>query len=171
MKFLVVVLMICVAGLLLMAGCTTPTAPATPTPSPTTTATPMATVTAPAPIIDPELVGSWTLGEMGTQGGMSVLNIFPAPITITFSDQGTLAGNGGCNNYQGSYSLTGESGPFGKQITVGPVISTLMYCVDTSNIETTYLQILSNVSAYGIDNNTRLSMRDPIGSTLVYQRT
>jgi heat shock protein HslJ len=169
MKILISILMICVAVSILIAGCTTPTVPATPTP--TTVATPLPTVTTPAPVTDPELTGSWTLGEMATQGGQAVMNIFPAPITITFFEQGTLSGNGGCNNYQGSFTLTGMSGPFGKEISIGPVASTQMYCVSTSDIEMTYLQILSNASAYGIDNNTRLSMRDPTGSTLVYGRT
>jgi heat shock protein HslJ len=166
MKALITVLMICVAIGLLAAGCTTPV---TVTPTPTTTATP--TPTATIQVTDPALVGSWTLGEMGLQGGQAPLTIFPQPITIQFSSQGALAGNGGCNNYQGSYTLTGTSGQFGKTITMGPIITTMMYCVDTSAIETSYFQILSNTTSYGIDNNTILSMRDPLGSTLVYQRT
>jgi heat shock protein HslJ len=108
---------------------------------------------------------------MGLQGGQAPLTIFPKPITITFSAPGTLAGNGGCNNYGGSYTLTGDSGPFGKEISIGPITSNMMYCVDTSDLESTYFQILSNVSAYGIDNTSILSMRDPLGSTLVFQRT
>jgi heat shock protein HslJ len=171
MKFCIAILIFCMTAIILIAGCTTPSVPTTPTPTPTLTATPSPTQTTVGPVIDPELVGTWTLGEMATQGGSEVINIFPAPITILFSDTGTLAGNGGCNSYQGSYSLTGATGPFGNQISIGPIISTQMYCVDTSPIETTYFQILSNISAYGIDNTSRLSMRDPSGSTLVYGRT
>lgn len=169
MKSLVVILMICVAAGILAAGCTTPVAP--PTPVPTTVATPLPTVTAPAPVTDPQLVGSWTLGEMGTQGGQAVINVFPSPITITFTNLGTLSGSGGCNNYQGGYTLTGTSGPFGNQITIGPIASTQMYCTDTSSLETTYLQILQSATAYNIDNNSVLSLRAPSGSTLVYHRT
>jgi len=168
MKALITILMICVATGLLVAGCTTQV-PTTPTPP--TTVTSLPTTTTPVSVTDPELIGNWTLGEMGLAGGQAPLNIFPEPITITFYEQGTMVGNGGCNNYQGSYTLTGGSGPFGKEISFGPIVSTLMYCVDTSEIETSYFQILSNVTAYGIDNTTILSMRDPLGSTLVYQRT
>jgi putative lipoprotein len=169
MKILVVVLLICVAGGLLAAGCTAPVAQ--PTPVPTTMATPLPTVTAAPPVTDPQLTGTWTLGEMGTQGGQGVINVFPAPITITFTNMGTVSGSGGCNNYNGGYTLTGASGPFGKQISIGPLASTQMFCADTSNLETTYLQILQDATSYSIDNNTVLSLRAPSGSTLVYQRT
>jgi heat shock protein HslJ len=131
----------------------------------------MPTMTTPAPVTDPELVGSWTLGEMASQGGQAVINIFPAPITITFTSQGTLSGSGGCNNYQGGYTLTGSSGPFGKEISIGPLASTQMFCADTSNLEATYLQILQAATSYNIDNNTELTLRAPSGSTLVYKRT
>jgi heat shock protein HslJ len=168
MKVLISVLLICVAVGLLVAGCTTPV---TMTPTPTTTATP--TPTATAPVTDPALAGSWTLGEMGLQGGQAPLTVFPQPITITItiSEPGILAGNGGCNNYGGTYTLTGTSGPFGKAIIMGPIASNMKYCSDSSDIENSYFQILSNVTSYGIDNNTTLSMRDPLGSTLVFQRT
>jgi heat shock protein HslJ len=169
MKALIIALMLCVAACILISGCTTPTVPTTPTPTPTAT-TPPPTVTTPPPVSDPELIGDWTLGEMASQGGMSIQNIFTEPITITFYDQGTLDGYGGCNNYQGSYTLPGTIGPNGKQITMGPIISTLKYCIGTSDTETLYLQILSNVTAYGIDNTTKLSMRDPVGNTLVFLR-
>ena len=168
MKALIAVLMLCVIVGLLVAGCTTPV-PVTVTPTPTTT--PQTTAT--TPVTDPALAGTWTLGEMGLQGGQAPLTVFPQPITITItiSEPGILAGNGGCNNYGGTYTLTGASGPFGKTIIMGPIASNMKYCIDSSDIENSYFQILSNVTSYGIDNNTHLSMRDPLGSTLVYQRT
>jgi heat shock protein HslJ len=168
MKVLIFVLLMCVAAALMVAGCTTPV---TVTPTPTTTATPTPTPT--TVVTDPALAGSWTLGEMGLQGGQAPLTVFPQPITITItiSEPGILAGNGGCNNYGGTYTLTGTSGPFGKKISMGPIASNLKYCIDSSDIENLYFQILSNVTSYGIENNTQLSMRDPLGSTLVYQRT
>jgi heat shock protein HslJ len=169
MKAFIAVLALCVAACILLAGCTTPTVPTTPMPTATAT-TPLPTMTTPAPVSDPELIGDWTLGEIASQGGQSIQTVFTEPITIIFYDQGTLDGYGGCNNYQGSYTLTGTTGPFGKQISMGPIISSLKYCIDTSNTETLYFQILSNVTAYGIDNTTKLSMRDPVGNTLVFLR-
>jgi heat shock protein HslJ len=167
MKALISVLVLCVAVGLLVAGCVTPVPV---TPAPTTTATPRSTPT--TSVTDPALAGSWTLRELGLQGGQAPLTVFPQPITIiiTLSEPGILAGNGGCNNYGGTYTLTGTSGPFGKTIIMGPIASNMKYCIDSSDIENSYFQILSNVNSYGIDNNTTLSMRDPLGSTLVYQR-
>jgi heat shock protein HslJ len=168
MKVLIAVLLTFVAAGILIAGCATTPVPQTATPTPTITPTP--TVIATGPVIDPELLGDWNLSAMGSQGGQSVLTVFAEPITITFYDQGTFNGYGGCNNYQGSYTLNGETSPFGNQISIGPIISTLKYCISTSDTETLYFQILSNVTAYGIDNGTTLSMRDPLGNTLIFVR-
>lgn len=166
MKALIAVLMMCIAAAIVVAGCTTPV-PVTPVQTTITNPQPTATT----PVTDPALTGSWTLGAMGLRGGQASLTIFPQPITITIAENGILAGNGGCNNYGGSYILPGTNGPFGRTIIIGPIASNMKYCSDSSDIETAYFQILSNVSSYGVDNNTKLSMRDPLGSTLVFQRT
>lgn len=170
MKLILVLFAACVAACLAVAGCTTGTTPPPATTSPTAIATPLATVTAIPPVTDPQLAGTWTLGQMGTQGGRAIITVFPQPITIMFSAPGALSGWGGCNNYQSTYTLTGNSGPFGKQISIGPITSTKMACVDTGSLEATYLQILGAVSAYSIDSNNVLSMRDPSGSTLVFKK-
>jgi heat shock protein HslJ len=151
MKAIIAVLLFCVGAGLLVAGCTTPTTQ--------------------GPVAGSELVGNWTLGEMGLAGTQAPLTTFPQPITITFSPKGIIAGNGGCNNYQGSYTLPGTNGSFGRKITMGPIITTRMYCNGTSAIENTYFHILSNVTEYRIDNTTTLSMQDPVGSIVVFQRT
>ena len=70
---------------------------------------------------------------------------FPIPdLTITFNSDGTLTGFGGCNNFFGVYTLTGQTSEFGKGITMGPVGSTKMFCADTSSLETTYLANVQN---------------------------
>jgi heat shock protein HslJ len=170
MKSFLLAGMICLVFIVLMAGCTSqPVSPPETTTTPTVI-TPVMTATAPEAVIDAELLGTWTLTEMGIQGGQAVLNVFSAPIIITFFDQGTLAGNGGCNNYNAPYTLTGGTGPFGKEIMIGPVISTKMYCVGTSDTETTYLQILQSARTYSIDAKQTLSMRDENGNVLVFSQ-
>jgi len=154
-----------VIACLLVAGCTTMKVPTT------TTEIPISSVTTPVCLSDPVLIGNWRLTGMGLPDRLGTLTIFHRPITVNFSGQGTLEGNGGCNTYKGSYSLTGK-GAFGYQIKIEKIISTQIYCEDASPIETTYFQVLDNVSAYWIDNATTLHMLDDFdGGTLEYRRT
>ncbi|HQA80930.1 MAG TPA: META domain-containing protein, partial [Methanoregulaceae archaeon] len=44
------------------------------------------------------------------------------PISIQFADDGKVSGNGGCNSYSGSYTVSGNS------ITMSGFATTLMYC-------------------------------------------
>jgi heat shock protein HslJ len=170
MKYLAFAGFVCIVLGILVAGCTSPSVSPPVTTPPTTVFTPEMTPAVPATVSDSELLGTWTLTEMGIQGGQAVLNVFSAPITITFFDQGTLAGNGGCNNYNAPYTLTGETGPFGEEIMIGPIISTQMYCVATSDTEATYLQILQSANSYVVDEGQTLSMRDEKGNVLVFSR-
>ena len=145
---------------LLVAGCTTQ-APATPPPTtvtvpPTTVPVPTAT---PTPLKDPALIGSWNLKGAMVGGGTQpvILNTQP---TITFNSDGTLTGFGGCNNYFGSYTLTGQTTKFGPSITIGNLGSTQMYCAETSDLELTYLNLLRSTMAYSITNNKMLLTTD-----------
>jgi heat shock protein HslJ len=144
---------------MLFAGCTTK-APATP---PVTTvpvpATTMPVPTATTPLTDPALNGTWNLkGAM--VGGGTEPRITNVQITITFNNDGTLTGFGGCNNYFGSYTLTGQTSKFGKTITIGGLGSTQMYCAETSDLELTYLNLLRSSMAYSITNDKLLLTTD-----------
>lgn len=162
--------MICLCLFILMAGCTSqPVSPPEATTQPTVI-TPQMTATVPAPATDAGLIGTWTLTEMAVQDGSAVMNVFSAPITLSFFTEGTMAGNGGCNNYQGTYTITGAELPFGNEIIIGPIASTAMYCVSTSDTETTYLQILQNARTYALEGGQTLSLRDEPGNVLVFSR-
>ena len=142
----------------LVAGCTTQ-APATPpvttVPVPATTV-PTAT---PTPLTDPALIGSWNLkGAM--VGGGTEPRILNNKLTITFNSDGTLSGFGGCNNYFGSYTLTGQTTKFGPSMSIGNLGSTQMYCAETSDLEMTYLNLLRSTMAYSITNNKMLLTTD-----------
>ena len=63
-----------------------------------------------------------------------------------------MTGNGGCNSYSGSYLVEGTTTLYGRSITIGPVLSTQMYCRATSEQEGTYFQILQSTASYSIDN-------------------
>jgi heat shock protein HslJ len=170
MKLLILCVSACVLLAMFMAGCTTTTPPVTPTATPTPTMTVPPPTTSAAPIIDPALLGTWTLQQMYVQGAGAPITAFNVPITATFDDQGNLYGNGGCNDYNGGYTLTGGTNEFGKDIRIGPLISTLMYCESTSSTESTYLQILNSATSYSVPNPQTLSLRAPLGSTLVFTK-
>ena len=65
-------------------------------------------------------------------------------ITLKFNNDGTLTGFGGCNNYNANYILTGQTTEFGKTITIGPIVSTKMFCADTSDQESKYFANLQD---------------------------
>jgi heat shock protein HslJ len=58
-----------------------------------------------------------------------------AEINMTINSDGTLVGNGGCNSYSGPYTILRGITTFGQGITVGPVVSTLIYCRATTEQE------------------------------------
>jgi len=104
---------------------------------------------------------------MGIQDGTAIA--YPtAQISLTFNQDGTASGYGGCNNYNGPYTLTGQISSKGKGITIGPIVSSLRYCRDYTEQENMYLQILGNAMAYNVDGN-QLSITDTTGNVLVYQ--
>ena len=144
---------------ILAAGCTTTPAPV---PTPVTTATPVPTpaptaaiVVISGPLTDPALTGNWNF-----KGGMVAGGTMPAipsvQITITFNNDGTFTGFGGCNNYNGNYKLTGNTTEFGKTISIGPIASTKMICADTSDQESKYLANLQDAKTYSIPTNTMI---------------
>jgi heat shock protein HslJ len=143
---------------LVIAGCTTTPAPV-PTPTATIVPTPVpaavVTVATTAPLTDPALTGSWTLKGMMVGGGTST-TIPSTQITLTFKNDGTLSGFGGCNNYNANYVLTGRTTSFGKTISIGPGISTQKFCAGTSDQESAYLANLQKAETYSITTNNMM---------------
>lgn len=99
----------------------------------------------------PNLAGS----EWGLQGQ-------DAPF-VQFGANGEMTGNGGCNNFGGSYKLNGE------RLIIGPIMSTKKACMgDVMQQETAFFQALQKahrVAAtrlklviYDADNNELLSL-------------
>ena len=158
-------LLVCVIAIILVAGCTSPQPVPQPTIplTPTLTATPVPTTPA-VPVV---LTRDWIVTTMGIQDGTAIA--YPtAQISLTFNQDGTLAGYGGCNNYNGPYTLTGQISSKGKGITIGPIVSSLRYCRDYTEQENMYLAILQGAMAYNVDGN-QLSITDKTGNVLVYQ--
>jgi heat shock protein HslJ len=146
----------------LVCGCTTPS-PAQP---PATPALPVTTVSQ-VPAAEPGFLGNWMLTMMTIKEGSVVIRP-TTDITLAFNADGTLTGYGGCNNYFGSYTLTGTTTMFGDGITVSPLASTKKYCEINGQQETTYLAILQDTMAYAVNSN-QLTLTDKSNNVLVYK--
>lgn len=154
----------------MVAGCTSQNT-ASSAPVVTTTAVPVPTETATtstAPVLPTELAGDWTLTAMGIQDGSAVTHP-TTTITLTFSSDGSVYGNGGCNNYNGPFNLTGTTTAKGSGLIIGPLTSTKMSCAATSQQESTYLEILQKTRAYVVDG-TQLTLTATDQNVLIYQR-
>ena len=150
----------------MVAGCTTPQAPAP-------VATPVLTPdTTPAPVTRPipdNLAGHWTLTTMGIQDGTAVIHP-DYGITLTLNTDGSLTGYTGCNNYFGSYTLTGAVTQKGMGMTVSNLGATKMFCAPYAELEQNYLAILGKTAAFDA-SATGLTLTADTLDVLVYQRT
>jgi heat shock protein HslJ len=71
-------------------------------------------------------------------------------LTADFGKDGNLSGNAGCNTYSGAYKVNGD------QITIGPLVSTMMACSEPEGVmeqETQYLAALQSAATYQIEGN------------------
>jgi heat shock protein HslJ len=98
-----------------------------------------------------KLVGSWTVDTMHRQAKMEAETL--SNVFLSFKEDNTFTGSGGCNRISGSFILKGTSIKFSN------IISTKMAC-DRLEQEGAFLKLLQEtVSAYTVDNNV-LWLRD-----------
>jgi heat shock protein HslJ len=84
----------------------------------------------------PDIGGEWKLVSYG-----DAANPTPALSNVDTSiqfDSGKMSGNVGCNGFGGAYELGGD------QITFSGVMSTMMYCEETSTQEQVVLAVFSD---------------------------
>jgi len=89
------------------------------------------------------------------------------PISLQLADDGKLNGNAGCNNYFGSYTLSGST------ISIGTLGTTVMFCGEPGvmDLETTYLAVLPQMNLYTVSGN-ELTLSDGSGKiTMIYDTT
>lgn len=111
-------------------------------------ASPTAAAAGSAPLTNPDLVGTeWLLGDLP---GQVLADVRP---TISFSGDGTVEGNAGCNTFSGSYTVDGSN------LTFGPLISTRMACEGAKGtLETAYLAAIQATTAYEITDAGELKL-------------
>jgi heat shock protein HslJ len=66
--------------------------------------------------------------------------------SIEFKD-GQMSGNVGCNGFGGEYKVNGDS------IEFGPVMSTMVFCENVAEQESTVLATLQEKTSFVIDGN------------------
>jgi heat shock protein HslJ len=143
-----------VAIALVALGAAACTAAASPSPSPSAAGGGGA-ASATAPLTNPDLVGTeWVLGDLP---GQVLADVRP---TISFSGDGTVTGNAGCNTFNATYTVTGDT------IEIGPIMSTKMACEEPmATVEAAYLAALEAVNKVGMLDNGKLQLWDDGGKT------
>jgi heat shock protein HslJ len=96
----------------------------------------------------PELGGTtWKLMQLGPNGAVD-----EAPATLSFSKDGKVTGNGGCNSFEGTYTVSGMVLKFGA-LTAGKKV-----CGEAANKqEASLLKALEQAQTYQL-GATKLSI-------------
>jgi len=108
-----------------------------------------------------DIVGDWKLVSYGdaTNPTPAIPNV---DASIKFDSSGQIGGNVGCNGFGGNYEMSGD------KITFNSIMSTLMYCEETSSQEQTVLSVFSdNVSLQIQMNGDALTITSADGSSVV----
>lgn len=114
----------------------------------------------PEPVQSPVGV-EWTLASLG--GQPAVLGAGGRPATLLLTDISSRAsGFAGCNQFSGSYTLSGSS------LSFGPLAMTRMACAQGGELESRYTMALGRVTEWKM-TSTGLELRK--GSTLLAKFT
>ena len=94
------------------------------------------------------LQGTWKLTQYGSSDVMMPA-VEDADASLTFADDGTVSGSGGCNSLGGTYEVKGS------EITFGQMTSTLMACDDARNAQESFVtQVLTGTAQYEVKDQT-----------------
>lgn len=115
-----------------------------------------------AVVVPASLTGGTWNATMLNNGKQAVTGLVEgSTITAIFGTDGTLTGNGGCNNYNTTYKTDGD------KIKIEPAASTMMACGDDVTMqEGQYFNALANAATYSISNG-ELELRDASGALQV----
>jgi heat shock protein HslJ len=103
---------------------------------------------------------SWGLVSYAGEGGSATEVPDGVTATALFAD-GTVSGSGGCNRFTGPYELDGDA------LSIGPLASTLMACVEPQgSVEQAYLAALEQTAGYQTDAST-LELLDDAGDAVL----
>jgi heat shock protein HslJ len=106
------------------------------------------------------LEGEWSLVSYGNASA-------PTPAlpnvetSINFGGDGQFGGNVGCNSFGAEYSVSGD------KITFGSVLSTMMFCEDINEQESTVLSIFSDKTLTIESDGTTLTLTSADGASVI----
>lgn len=82
-----------------------------------------------------------------------------ARMLVHFDPEGKITGNGGCNQFFGSYKITGDT------IKIGPLVSTRKGCPGLLEAETAFFATLESAKSFAQDGDS-LVLFDAAGAKL-----
>jgi heat shock protein HslJ len=102
------------------------------------------------------LIGAWTVTGFNNGNQAVVSPEAGTEMTAEFGEDGTLTGSGGCNTYNGSWTLTDAT------LAIGPLASTKMACEEAvMTQETQFLTALGGATGYRVEGaNITLTSAD-----------
>ncbi len=101
----------------------------------------------------------WNLIEIGSSGEVTGAGGDSISLTLSGSDQ-MASGFSGCNEYNGSFEISGNS------LVIGPMASTRMFCEDSMDLEGRYMAALEAVTRIQSDGLT-LTLLDDTGTIVL----
>jgi len=108
-----------------------------------------------------DITGEWRLVSYGDAANPTPA-IANVDTSIKFDSKGQLNGNVGCNGFGGNYEMSGDT------ITFNSIMSTLMYCEETSAQEQAVLGVFSdNVKLQIQMNGNTLTITSADGASVV----
>jgi len=97
---------------------------------------------------------TWIVQEMSIDGTMTA----PIPQATPYAvfENGSVGGSAGCNTYNGGYEAGRGS------ITIGPIITTLIFCEEplgAMDQESAYLSLLESADSFSVDGDVLVLSR------------
>ncbi len=105
----------------------------------------------------PDPAGSWTIQQIGDRPVVD-----GSPASMAFAEDGTVAGNGSCNQFTGGYEINGD------RLSLGPLAATSRLCSEEAmnDQEMRLFKALGEVAGFRIEEN-QLVLLDSAGESLV----
>ncbi len=116
------------------------------------------------PQVPATLEGPWNVTMVNNGKQAVVTPPVGVSASISFHPDGTVSGFGGCNNFGGGYGVNGNN------VTIGPLMATMMFCDTSSEFEAQLLAALENATTWSVTSGT-LDLRDDSGAQQVEATT